>query len=147
MFDCGACWRPGGGAMNTGTLESARLRHPAGSRWSGPSATGGAPVLRLVPPLEPDRGVAGLGGGRPGRSGARLTRRGRAVALGALVVAVFGAGLASGTHAVGADSRSSAPPPQRWLLVQPGQTLWSIARAVDPDADPRSTVARLIEPN
>jgi len=83
---------------------------------------------------------------RPER-GTRLTRRGRSVALALLLALVFGAGLAFGTHAVGADSRSAAPPVRRSLVVRPGQTLWGIARTVDPGADPRATVERLIELN
>jgi hypothetical protein len=69
------------------------------------------------------------------------------VALVLLLALVFGAGLAFGTHAVGADSSSSVPSAQRSLVVQPGQTLWGIARAVEPGSDPRSTVERLIELN
>jgi hypothetical protein len=33
------------------------------------------------------------------------------------------------------------------MVVQPGQTLWGIARSIEPAADPRWTVERLIEIN
>ena len=32
-------------------------------------------------------------------------------------------------------------------MVQPGQTLWQVARAVSKDADPRETLARIQELN
>jgi hypothetical protein len=33
------------------------------------------------------------------------------------------------------------------MVVQPGQTLWQIARALDPGADPRDTVQRIVDAN
>jgi hypothetical protein len=84
---------------------------------------------------------------RQGGRGSRLTRRGRVVALVMLLGLVFGAGLAFGTRAVGADSMPAVPAVKHSLVVRPGQTLWGIARAVDPGSDPRSTVDRLIELN
>jgi len=76
----------------------------------------------------------------------RLTRRGRALsrALGiVLVVAVFllvAPGLARG---VGPDR----PAPQVTYVVEPGDTLWSIARQVAPGRDPRPVVDGLIKAN
>jgi hypothetical protein len=32
-------------------------------------------------------------------------------------------------------------------VVQPGETLWVIAESVDPDTDPRETVARIVAMN
>ena len=32
-------------------------------------------------------------------------------------------------------------------MVQPGETLWVIAERLDPDADPRETVARIVAMN
>jgi LysM repeat protein len=32
-------------------------------------------------------------------------------------------------------------------VVQPGETLWSIAEQVDADSDPRETVARIVAMN
>jgi len=82
----------------------------------------------------------------------RLTRRGRLVVLVLLTVAVFAlisAGRvwaqAEPTPAAGTSS-SSAPVTSTWV-VQPGETLWSVAVAVDPDTDPRETVARIIDLN
>jgi Tfp pilus assembly protein FimV len=83
----------------------------------------------------------------PGRIGAvRLTRRGRALARAlaiGLVVAVFllvAPGLARG---VGPDR----PAPRVTYVVEPGDTLWSIARQVAPGRDPRPVVDGLIKAN
>jgi hypothetical protein len=76
----------------------------------------------------------------------RLTRRGRALArvlATVLVVAVFllvAPGLARGD---GPDR----PAPRVTHVVQPGDTLWSIARRVAPGQDPRPVVDGLIEAN
>ena len=76
----------------------------------------------------------------------RLTRRGRALArvlATVLVVALFllvAPGLARGD---GPDQ----PAPRVTYVVQPGDTLWSIARRVAPGQDPRPVVDRLIEAN
>jgi hypothetical protein len=76
----------------------------------------------------------------------RLTRRGRALARTlamVLVVAVFllvAPGLARGD---GPDR----PAPRATYVVEPGDTLWSIARRVAPGQDPRPVVDGLIEAN
>jgi Tfp pilus assembly protein FimV len=76
----------------------------------------------------------------------RLTRRGRVLARAlaiVLVVAVFllvAPGLARG---VGPDR----PAPRVTYVVEPGDTLWSIARRVAPGRDPRPVVDGLIEAN
>lgn len=46
-------------------------------------------------------------------------------------------GRAVSAEAIGADVH----------IVQPGETLWDIARAIAPDADPRVVVAMLVERN
>ena len=76
----------------------------------------------------------------------RLTRRGRVVArvlATVLVVVLFllvAPGLARGD---GPDR----PAPRVTYVVEPGDTLWSIARRVAPGEDPRPVVDRLIEAN
>ena len=78
--------------------------------------------------------------------GMRLTRRGRALARMlaiVLVVAVFllvAPGLARGD---GPDR----PAPRVTYVVEPGDTLWSIARQVAPGRDPRPVVDGLIKAN
>jgi hypothetical protein len=88
--------------------------------------------------------VGEAGRGEAGRM--RLTRRGRTlirVLAIVLVVAVFllvAPGLARG---VGPDR----PAPRVTYVVEPGDTLWSIARRVAPERDPRPVVDALIEAN
>jgi hypothetical protein len=82
--------------------------------------------------------------------GLRLTRRGRVVLIVAatLVASLLGFGLASAAMAT--DHHVPALPAHRGLsrvVVQPGQTLWSIAVRTDPSADPRLVEQRIIELN
>ena len=69
----------------------------------------------------------------------RLTRRGRLlmtvsaslVALGAIFTQVTGGAEASNTQAISSVVE---------VTVFPGDTLWSIAKAIRPEADPRATI-------
>lgn len=108
------------------------------------------PALRLVPPLCP-------------RSSAVYARRRLAVALLVLLVGVLAlrlvGGLAAPTDSVGTTSggepgvtvrspaaygASATPVPAGAIyVVQPGDTVWSIARALAPGGDIRATVDRL----
>lgn len=84
----------------------------------------------------------------------RLTRRGRIVA-GALVVitALVAASLIwllAGGQAVAADHVQSGHVTSqvlRKVVVRPGQTLWGIAVAADPTADPRAVIQQIVEEN
>jgi hypothetical protein len=82
-------------------------------------------------------------------AGVRITRRGRLVLLG-LVVAVAFALISLGQVAAQAGSSSSGgdvgPVSSTWV-VQPGETLWVIAERLEPDTDPRETVARIVAMN
>lgn len=74
----------------------------------------------------------------------KLTRRGRLVVAGfalALVasLSIFGRGVGS--------AEAVDPTAARIVVVQPGQTLWSIARDLDPTADPRSVIEALKDVN
>jgi hypothetical protein len=70
-----------------------------------------------------------------------LTRRGRlAVTLALVAVSTGLLGLAQPeAFAIGGGN---GPATQR-ITVRPGETLWAIADRVAPNADPRSTIARL----
>jgi hypothetical protein len=95
----------------------------------------------------------GLAPGRRGRR-MRLTRRGRhavtgfAAAVILAVVTAFWVAAATGAQAAnhgvapGAVYKSMRP-----VVVQPGQTLWSIALRADPAADPRVVISRIMELN
>jgi hypothetical protein len=150
--------------MNAGTLESARLRHPAGSRLGAADGrAGGTPVERrprlvVVPrPAAAGRVPAVSGGPDPRRRPAvcdpispslRLTRRGRGTLLVLILALVFCGGLVFGSKASGADARPAAPATTlRTVVVQPGQSLWTIARDADPKGDPRAMIDRIIAIN
>jgi LysM repeat protein len=45
-----------------------------------------------------------------------------------------------------ADGGTGEPVSATWV-VQPGETLWVIAQRVDPQTDPRETVARIVAMN
>jgi hypothetical protein len=71
----------------------------------------------------------------------RLTRRGRAVVLGLLVLVASLASAVLFTTASRADDPPAGPPAT--VVVQPGDTLWDIAGRVAPRRDDRDVVADL----
>jgi hypothetical protein len=82
--------------------------------------------------------------------GLRLTRRGRVVLFALVTVAACVLWVAAASGALATDHGASAGAARRDLsqvVVQPGQTLWSIALSTDPSADPRAVVQRIIEIN
>jgi hypothetical protein len=80
----------------------------------------------------------------------RLTRRGRIVLIGFLVFAV---GLIWLAVAGGAAATGSGVPPSVFgkhmsqVVVQPGDSLWSIAAHAEPGADPRLVVQQITDIN
>lgn len=68
----------------------------------------------------------------------RLTRRGR-LAVTTMVASALVLGGAVGAQQAMAESQATARPTQT-LTVEPGQSLWSIAVAAVPDADPRDVI-------
>jgi nucleoid-associated protein YgaU len=86
----------------------------------------------------------------------RLTRRGRIVFAVLVVLAVCGlfvagasAAQASGpTAAHGAPGAAhGAPGAAGQVIVQPGDSLWSIAQSADPNADARAIVQQILQAN
>jgi hypothetical protein len=77
----------------------------------------------------------------------RLTRRGRLLLLGLLVALTFAAfslcRVSGNADTSGARTATSYPK----VVVQPGDTLWSIARAAHPGQDPRGYVQRIVDLN
>ena len=73
----------------------------------------------------------------------RLTRRGRlvasilAVGLAAVVLTVISIAAPGGAQAANHGRQGAGYQGMREIVVQPGQTLWSIAAKVEPSADPR----------
>jgi nucleoid-associated protein YgaU len=100
-----------------------RDRHPAGLRL---------PRLRFQPVAQ-------------ARPAVRLTRRGRLVATTVATLAIAGlltvAGIALGGGAPAAATGSGGPATvPAAVVVQPGDTLWTIAQRVAPDRDTRQVV-------
>jgi hypothetical protein len=79
----------------------------------------------------------------------RLTRRGRivvgalAIAAAAAVATMLSLALAGGALAANHGPARAGYQGMRQIVVQPGQTLWSIAAAVAPAADPRVIIPQL----
>lgn len=74
----------------------------------------------------------------------RLTTRGRALVLVALVALLFG------TFSFGRANSEAAPagdapvaPAVQQTVIQPGESLWTVARRIAPDNDPRTVVAQI----
>jgi len=104
------------------------------------------------------RGRATEGGGRfrtrTAVPAVRLTRRGRVVAAGASVLAIGAVSIVLATAAQAAHTAQPAvtaqAAPGRYAAkveVRPGQSLWSLAEAYDPDADPRLVVQQIQQMN
>jgi LysM repeat protein len=80
----------------------------------------------------------------------RLTRRGRVVlaVFAAVVVSLIGLAAANGARAGdSAAPAGTAGHSMTRIVVQPGQTLWTIAMRADPQADPRQVVQEIIAAN
>jgi len=113
-------------------------RDPAGTGRAGVSRPAGSrPSHQAVAP-------------RPGQL--RLTRRGRIVVAGlALVLAVLALTVASmtlsGAQAAGHGRPGGGYAGMHQIVVQPGQTLWSIASRAEPSADPRQVVGQIMTAN
>ena len=92
--------------------------------------------------------VTGAGATRPAVGRTRLTRRGRVLvvlAVAALLLAAFSLGRVDSRAAVPGGEASA--PALTQTVVLPGETLWSIARDLAPDNDPREVVAQIRELN
>ena len=88
----------------------------------------------------------------PSSAPLRLTRRGRIVLIGVplVLLAVLLLSLSGffNSPAKASDSAADlAVTPTVTVTVQPGQSLWTIAGAVDPDRDARDVVADIVQLN
>ena len=91
------------------------------------------------------------------RTPARLTRRGRvaATAASALLIGVLSVVLATAAQAThgghgGAGTNGAGSDTGKYVArvtVRPGQSLWSVAEASDPDADTRAVIAQIEQMN
>jgi LysM domain len=139
-------------------LETSRIgTRGAGTRGDGVPGSevrGGRPGDDM---RRGQRSAAGPGMPATGHAGQlRLTRRGRAV-LAAVVILVVTAAVTATLFWLSAGGGAQAATPGAGpgtahqglsqVVVQPGQTLWSIASRAEPTADPRSVVQQIIEVN
>ncbi len=98
--------------------------------------TAGRPVRSAAAPV------------RTPRPAARLTRRGRLLVTGlVLLLLVVAAVLLTGGVPATAGTDRGAPVAAERVTVGPGETLWQIAERVAPGTDPRETVARILDLN
>jgi LysM repeat protein len=74
----------------------------------------------------------------------RLTRRGRAVVVLAVLMALLVAGFSLGHSPSQAESHVVKP---RTVTVQAGETLWGLAVRIAPHADPRLVVTEIQQLN
>jgi hypothetical protein len=83
----------------------------------------------------------------------QLTRRGKAVVAGLVVAVIAALAVAIAVAVVGAAAAPGLGQPgvghqgMHEIVVQPGQTLWSIASAARPTADPRLVVQQIMAAN
>jgi len=135
---------------------------PAGSGFASARSGGHPGALRVVRAVSapsraerPRRGEPRVSSMRQGQSpvSLRLTRRGRAVVAVLLVVGMTIAALlislaaSGGAQATSHGQARAGYSGMREIVVQPGQTLWSIASAADPSADPRLTIQEIMSAN
>lgn len=117
-------------------VRPATCARPAGSAAYGP----------YVLPKAPERSAP------LATATVRLTRRGRAVAVGAMVAVAMTAVVISGTASTATTGGQSAGPSEgpvatATVTVEAGQSMWEIARAVAPGNDPRATIMRIVDLN
>jgi hypothetical protein len=80
----------------------------------------------------------------------RLTRRGRVVVAASAVVVASLLWFAAASAAQASDHGAAPHPASQGMtqvVVQPGQTLWSIAAQADPTADTRLVIQRILTAN
>src|SRR5579863_2769364 len=78
----------------------------------------------------------------------RLTLRGRVVVAGASALAIGALSIALATTAQASHAGQAAPGRYAAKVeVRPGQSLWSLAEAYDPDADPRLVIEQIQQLN
>lgn len=137
---------PAPAAAHERDAAPARVARPRGApAWV--ARPGGAPARVVRPASAPaSRGRA--------RGKVRLTRRGRVVVwvLAALVAAavltpvwvIAATGAQAANHGLPAAAVHAG---MRQVVVRPGQTLWSIAMAAEPAADPRVVTQEIMQVN
>jgi LysM domain len=121
-----------------------------------------APPRGNVTTARPDRGrpearPAASQKRTAGRAGTaaplRLTRRGRvvvavfAVVLATVIISVIAMAVAGGAQASNHGRDGAGYAGMRQIVVRPGETLWTIATAAEPSADPRLVISQIMTVN
>ena len=149
----------------------------AGSIWAGPVPINAVPInpVPINPvPISPrptraastrPMSATAPAAARPQRTGMssaragelptrlRLTRRGRVVVAALVITGVIVAALlitflaSGGAQATNHDQARAGYKGMHKIVVQPGQTLWSIATTAEPSADPRTVVQEIMTAN
>ncbi|MDQ1584787.1 MAG: hypothetical protein QOH80_152 [Actinomycetota bacterium] len=100
------------------------------------------PVVRSARPVRTPRPARAAAPAAP----VRLTRRGRALlAILCLTLVVAALALVKAPATASSDHPSATVAAR--VTVRPGETLWTIAARVRPNADPRQTIARIQDMN
>lgn len=135
-----------GSQPRSSSIRLAKTRLPARPAAESAVAASSSPAAGR------SRGTASRGAG-PTRAPVRLTRRGRMV-LGVLMVAGLTVAVllvtliaSGGAQATNHGQARAGYQGMREIVVQPGQTLWSIASAAEPSADPRTVIDQIISAN
>ena len=131
--------------MTTLTIVSTRLQ-PTEQRSRRPHWRGPRPARRRrTGDARPGRGPYRANGRtKADLHGSRLTRRGRLVVTAVWVLLAAVAALGMLRPGLAADP---APDGTTTVVVQPGDTLWQLARGLDTSADPRTTIDAIVELN
>ena len=92
-----------------------------------------------------NRGAESRAGSRPGEAdlAVRLTPRGRAVLVAALVLLLFAAFSLGRVGAEGSTGAAGVHAEVQSTTVQPGETLWGVAKRLTPGQDPRPVVEQI----
>lgn len=139
--------------MTTATLAPRPpLARPLAQPAAQPTAravAGPSPRRVLRGPRGASHHGAGVAAARPVGT-LRLTARGRVVLLlaaAALTLLALSVGRAASQAAPAGAGAGAGRPVVEQVTVQPGETLWAIARRVAPGSDPRQVTAQLMRLN
>ncbi|MEZ2391048.1 LysM peptidoglycan-binding domain-containing protein [bacterium RCC_150] len=136
-----------------GVLPSVTKQSVTHMKQIGTSVKQAGPLVKQTGTLVKQPGTPVKQPGTPAKQpGIRLTRRGRMVFFGVpamlLVAALLSLAGFLNAPAKASDSANELRPTTTvGLTVQPGQSLWGIARAVAPDRDLRDVVSEIVELN
>lgn len=99
-------------------------------------------------PMRPPADVAGRGVSPSARRSLdRASSRRRERSGVAALVVLFAAAVMAVAAVVGTATTADATPTDRVWVVEPGDTMWGIARSLQPDGDVRPLVADLVRVN